>query len=330
MQPELSVIIPFYCVERYFGECLESVAGQTLRDLQVIMVDDGSTDGSGHIAEKYARCDPRFQLIRQRNRGLGAARNTGLQEIRGRYIAFADSDDILAPDAYELLVGVLEESGSDISCGGVQRFNRDGFYPSSLHEGIFDEEVKGTHITRQTKLLGDRTVWNKVYRRSFWDDHGLIFPEHQLEDACVTVPAHVLATSVDIVTGPVYFWRHRDDGPPSITQRLFDLDIIEGRMSQVTTVSEFLATHDAHLKEIYDLVALEHDILILVMALPHVADPAYRQKLMRYTKDFLAGVDPCVMDQLGENERLCYRILQEGSMDEILRFVEEQPRTAFL
>ncbi|MFF4501671.1 glycosyltransferase family 2 protein [Streptomyces sp. NPDC001401] len=330
MQPVLSVIVPFYCVERYFEACLESIAAQTLRDLQVIMVDDGSTDGSVRTAEKFAEQDPRFQLLRQSNRGLGAARNAGLPKAGGRYIAFVDSDDIVAPDAYELLVGSLEASGSDIACGGVQRFNRDGYYPSSLHEGIFDEARSRTHITRQTDLIGDRTVWNKVYRRSFWDDHGLIFPEHQLEDACVTVPAHVLATAVDVVTGPVYFWRQRDDGPPSITQRLFDLDIVEGRVQQLTKVSGFLAEHSAHLKRIYDLVALEHDLFILVMALPHIADASYRIGLLRFMKNFLAGVDPEVFDQLGETHTTCYQIVRNGAMGEVVGFAEEQPRTVFL
>lgn len=330
MQPVLSVIVPFYCVERYFEACLDSIASQTLRDLQVIMVDDGTTDGSVHIAEKLAGQDPRFQLVRQPNRGLGAARNTGLQKADGRYLAFVDSDDIVAPNAYELLVGSLETSGSDIACGGVRRFNRDGYYPSSLHEDIFEEARSGTHITRQANLIGDRTVWNKVYRRSFWNNHGLIFPEHQLEDACVTVPAHVLATAVDVVTGPVYFWRQRDDGPLSITQRLFDLDIIEGRIQQVTKVSGFLAEHSARLKQIYDLVALEHDVFILVMALPHLADPSLRPGLLDFIKNFLANVDPEILDQLAQTETECYRVVRNGTLEEVIDFADAQPRTAFL
>ena len=91
----LSVVVPFYNVERYIEVSLESIAQQTFRDLEVIMVDDGSTDGSTVVAKSFAARDPRFRLVQQRNMGLGPARNTGARHATGQYLAFVDSDDLV-------------------------------------------------------------------------------------------------------------------------------------------------------------------------------------------------------------------------------------------
>ncbi|MEU6347868.1 glycosyltransferase family 2 protein [Streptomyces sp. NPDC047072] len=329
MQPALSVIIPFCNVERYLAACLDSVMKQTFADLEVVLVDDGSTDQSREIAQDYVGKDPRFRLLRQENRGPGAARNRGLREVSGRYLAFVDSDDLLAEDTYDQLVGVLRRTGSDLACGGVHRFNRDRSWPSPLHAGIFDEPRERTHITERRELLGDRTVWNKVYRRSFWERHEFRYPEHVFEDAFVTVPAHVLATAVDVVTGPVYFWRQRDDGPPSITQRSLDADIISGRMKQVRMVSGFLAARDPALKRAYDLAALEHDVLILLTALPE-ADEVRRTDILAFARAFVAGVDEETFAELAGDDAECYRLLRGGRPDDLVRHLRSRPAAEFL
>src|SRR6478736_7892917 len=106
--PRVSVVVPIYNVEHYLRDCLESLATQTFEDLQVVMVDDGSTDGSAAIAQEFAERDPRFTLVSQANGGLSAARNTGIESATGELLAFVDSDDVVAPNAYELLVGTLD------------------------------------------------------------------------------------------------------------------------------------------------------------------------------------------------------------------------------
>ena len=127
---KLSVVVPFFNVEAFIAEALESIAKQTLQDIEVIMVDDGSADGSSVIAKSFAASDPRFKLVQQQNRGLGPARNAGVRHATGRYLAFADSDDLLDLHAYELLVGSLDKTGSDIACGGVRRFRSTGLESS--------------------------------------------------------------------------------------------------------------------------------------------------------------------------------------------------------
>ena len=105
--PKISVIIPVYDTEEFLSRCLDSVLCQTHRDLEVILIDDGSTDASGALCDEYAEKDTRIQVIHQENSGSSAARNTGLEAACGDYIGFVDSDDWLEPDMYAYLLDLL-------------------------------------------------------------------------------------------------------------------------------------------------------------------------------------------------------------------------------
>src|SRR5919198_645962 len=124
--PKLSVVVPIYNVEDYLDECLRSLAAQTFGDFEAVLVDDGSTDDSAAIAQRFADADPRFRVVRQANGGLGSARNTGTAEARGDYLAFLDSDDVLPREAYARLIGALERSGSDFASGNMERLTATG------------------------------------------------------------------------------------------------------------------------------------------------------------------------------------------------------------
>ena len=264
---KLSVVVPFFNVEPYIGAALESIAGQTMADLEVIMVDDGSADGSTAIAKSFTARDPRFRLVQQENQGLGLARNTGIKHATGEYLAFFDSDDLLAPHAYELLVGSLEKTGSDMACGGVRRFSPTGIVPSPMHREAFRATVLRTHVSRYHALMHDWTAWNKVIRRSFWDSCELEFPPGLYEDSPVMVPAHVMATSVDVFRDVVYYYRVRQSGELSISQGSTGLSNNEQRMASVVFVSAFLAARVPELKPVYDRCVFEGDLAIVANAL---------------------------------------------------------------
>jgi CDP-glycerol glycerophosphotransferase len=123
------VIVPFWSVESYIGACLESLQRQHLADLEVILVDDGSPDGSLAVAEEYVARDPRFRLVRQQNAGLGPARNTGVEHATGEYLTFVDSDDVVGLGAYERAVASLGASGSDFLTFRAARFDNLGVRP---------------------------------------------------------------------------------------------------------------------------------------------------------------------------------------------------------
>src|SRR5215218_493209 len=122
LRPAVSVVMPLYNVEAYLADCLDSMLGQDFADFEVLLVDDGSPDGSRAIAQRYVRRDPRVRLLTRPNGGLGAARNTGVRAARGEFLTFVDSDDLLPADALARLVETGRRTGSDIVVGSVERF----------------------------------------------------------------------------------------------------------------------------------------------------------------------------------------------------------------
>ena len=115
--PTLTIIVPVYNVESYVAETLDSLQRQTLKHWEAIIVNDGSTDGSAAIVDRYAKIDRRIQVVHQVNAGLGAARNVGIQHARGKFLTFLDSDDIIPDDAYAAMVESLNKSKSDFAVG---------------------------------------------------------------------------------------------------------------------------------------------------------------------------------------------------------------------
>ena len=113
-QPLVSIIVPVYNAEIYLGPCLERLRSQTWPNLEIILVNDGSTDGSGHLCAAAARADPRIRFLDQPNKGVSAARNAALAMAEGDYLQFSDSDDLLTPDATETLVRAAQSTGADL------------------------------------------------------------------------------------------------------------------------------------------------------------------------------------------------------------------------
>ncbi len=244
-QPRLSVVVPVYNVEAYLAECLDSILAQTYPDLEVVLVDDGSTDGSLQIAQQYVDRHPGFSIVRQANAGLSAARNTGVRQARGEFLAFADSDDAVPPYAYELMVSTLDESGSDFVVGSVlQGVPGDAVEPAWLRP-VHRQRRLGIRADDLPEVISNVFAWSKVFRRAFWDRADLSFPEGvRYEDQVAMTNAYLLADALDVLVRPVYLWRTRSDGS-SITQRRHELADLEDRIltKQMTTaLVEGLAT----------------------------------------------------------------------------------------
>ncbi|QXJ23757.1 bifunctional glycosyltransferase family 2 protein/CDP-glycerol:glycerophosphate glycerophosphotransferase [Actinomadura graeca] len=321
MSPKLSVVVPFHNTEDYFQECLESLAGQTFRDLEVVMVDDGSTDNGAVIAKDACGRDPRFRLITRDNEGPGPARNAGVREATGTYLAFADADDVVERDAYARLVGSLERTGSDFACGNVERLDGDRSWQSVLHAGLFTEYRARTHVSSHPLLIRDRTSWNKVYRRAFWEKAELSFPSGFYEDPPVMARAHALADSVDVLKETVYYWRKR---PGSITEDRYGWDNISQRMRSVAALRAGLADFAPHLLAAFDEHALiDVDLRVLLDALPRT-DEAHREALVETGAVLAEKVGPRVLKRFPSLMRLqlhllCRRMTPE--LLEVLRFV---------
>ena len=178
---QVSVIIPVYNIERHLRQCLDSVTGQTLTELEIICVDDGSTDGSHEILADYAQRDGRFQIITQPNTGPGVARNTGMDRATGEYLIFLDSDDWFEPDFLERMVAKAKETGADVTICRTVEFDTDtgAELPSEwmlkeryLPKETFAPEEMAEHIFQFTYGW----PWDKLYRAEMVRRAGLFYP----------------------------------------------------------------------------------------------------------------------------------------------------------
>ena len=177
--PLVSVIIPVYNVEPYLREALDSVLSQTYDNLEIILIDDGSTDGSGDICDEYALHDSHIRVIHQNNKGLSAARNAGLDVISGDYIVFLDSDDVYLPEYVSYLKEILVKEDADIVECKLKTFRNGESYANN--ESITDQSTEYRTFNRIEALHAlvhdDISVvaTNKLYKRKLWDD--IRFPE---------------------------------------------------------------------------------------------------------------------------------------------------------
>ncbi|MGW5068192.1 CDP-glycerol glycerophosphotransferase family protein [Streptomyces cyaneofuscatus] len=317
--PLLSVVIPVHNVEDYLEDCLRSVADQSLDAIEVVMVDDGSTDGSGRIAAAFAARDGRFRLVRQENAGLSAARNTGVRHTTPTvpYLAFADSDDFVVHDAYERMVASLESTGSDLVTGNVWRLTGQGRQQAWQYRWLTASRPR-THITRDPRLLADRVAWNKVFRRSFWDGHAFTFPEGKLyEDTPVMIPAHYLAGAVDVLHEHVYYWRVREG---SITRRRTDVTGVRDRIAACEQVSAFLGEGGhggAERRRAYDASCLRDDFGYFLDGLPMGGD-AYRTAFLEGAGAFVDRAGDGALEGLPAELRIKWRLVRERRLEELL------------
>ncbi|MFJ9826128.1 CDP-glycerol glycerophosphotransferase family protein [Streptomyces sp. NPDC101160] len=332
MPPRLSVVVPVYNVELFLDECLQSIVDQTFTDWEAVVVDDGSKDGSLAIARRWAEKDERIRVVAQENKGLGPARNTGAAHLTEgtEFVTFVDSDDIVVADAYERMIAKLDETGSDFVSGNVCQLKAGEISPSPLHHKGLAEDRDRTHITRDKSLVYDRTAWNKVFRRSFWDKHAFEFPGILYEDAPVTLPAHFLATGVDVLAEPVYLWRQRTGGAPSITQRRTEPVNVRDRMRSCDMVSRFLASQPgeeyAEHKRWYDQIFISNE-LPLYMGVLDEGGAEFREEFLNGAGDFLSRIDPEVFGQLDVSLRLKCHLIREGRLEELLDLITFERET---
>ena len=323
--PALSVVVPVYNVEEFLEPCLDSIAAQTFDDLEVVMVNDGSTDASPQIAEAYAERDARFKLVHRPNGGLSAARNTGVPHATGDYLAFVDSDDVLLPDAYEKMVGSLEKTGSDFATGNVLRLTEGETQPARFLRKTFRETRQRTHITKFRPLLADRTAWNKVFRRSFWDANGLKFPEGRInEDIPVILPLHFSARAVDVISDPVYLWRFRKTGELSITERRIETRALLHRVQAVSDVHDWLTEHGPRkARRWYDETLVRDDLKYHLNVLDQ-ADDEYIQLFLDKVNELLDRADDRIYAPLPAIERLKWHLVRRRLVPELVEVIRFQ------
>jgi CDP-glycerol glycerophosphotransferase len=209
----LSIIVPCYQVEDFLDECLVSLRFQLYREVEIIVVDDGSPDRSREIARHHARRDLRVRVVTRENGGLSAARNTGIEHARGEFLTFVDSDDVVSLYAYTSAIKALRESGSDFVVSCYDRLENKKRVPAGVWiRAVHARKRLGVDLDSFPEAMVNAVAWSKTYRREFWDRAGLRFPEGKIyEDQPVSAAAFARARSFDVVPNISVSWRIRND-----------------------------------------------------------------------------------------------------------------------
>lgn len=217
----ISVIVPVYNIEAYLASCLDSILNQTYKNLEIILIDDGSTDSSGKICDDYAQKDSRIVVFHQQNSGVSRARNHGIIEATGEYVSFVDGDDIIAPEMYEVLYNNMKCYSADISSCGIAQRQIDGevttladnslrfFNKQELIKGFFD-----TPIIKET-MYGP---CHKLFRTSFVKQHKFDVNYAIAEDLLFMFGCIEQSSKVVLDNRPMYFYLKR---PGSATTSMF-------------------------------------------------------------------------------------------------------------
>ena len=207
----ISVVVPVYNVEEKLGVCVDSLVNQTYKNLEIILVDDGSTDNSGQLCEEHAKTDARIKVVHQKNQGLSGARNTGIDNATGKYIFFLDSDDYLTYDALEKLLDQLHRCNADVAaCGFAHVY--DGDKPemrfTNPNPGMWSGRESVIQMMRNNNICS--VAWNKLYKAELWD--GIRFPVGRLhEDEATTYKILYRAKLVTYIPECLHKYYQRDN-----------------------------------------------------------------------------------------------------------------------
>lgn len=287
----VSIIIPVYGVEKYLKQCLESVVKQTYRNLEILIIDDESPDGSGAIADRYSEEDSRIRVFHIRNRGAAGARNVGLDNCNGEYVMFVDSDDWLECNTVEILLESIKKNNSDIvQCSYYDEFT-DKSVPHVLSNNnvgiISGQDFAEDMLTNWEDIL----LWNKLFTTSVLE--GVRLEEgHCIDDEFFTYKAVIRSKTIGIINNCLYHYRNRKSSAMKNTekhrQRLNDqIDFVIKRYEPLCYAFPQLKNK-----------ILQHVLFVLMEVMKNSADyvdtfSRAKKELMKYGRSaiFNSGID---------------------------------------
>lgn len=248
MNDLISVIVPVYKVEKYLTKCIDSIINQTYKNLQIILVDDGSPDNCGKICDSYAKKDKRIRVIHKKNGGLSDARNAGIESAKGEYLAFIDSDDYIAPDMLEKLHKALTDADADMSICSFKYIWEDA--------SMTDEELNNSSPIKNEVLYGrdilcnkmnDKggwywvVAWNKLYRKELFND--VCYPNNKIhEDEFVIHKILFKCDKVVCIEDMLYYYFQRQSSIMNEKYSIKRLDAVEALLDRV----EFMIEHQCY------------------------------------------------------------------------------------
>lgn len=323
----LSVVVPVYGVEKYVRGAIRSLLDQEYRPLEIIVVDDESPDGSIRIVNSIRWRNPAVRVIRQKNAGLGAARNTGAEHARGEYLMFFDSDDKVTPWAFTSAIESLEQSGSDFAVAPYDRLAGTKVRPAGhwIYQA-HERDRMGTTLAKHPEILVNMTAWSKIYRRSFWNKHSFSFPTGVLyEDQAVSTRAYATAEKFDILAKTGVLWRIRGDRS-SISQQytsarnIRDHDLAARQSLEALTSLELEEARELRIRQL-----LANDYAHPLPGLADFDDEAWDafRGALRHLVDQAKGID---WQAISARNRVMYDLILADRRDAAIRFLELRGR----
>lgn len=213
--PELSIIVPIYNVEKYLERCIKSILNQTYNNFELILVNDGSTDGSGIICEKYSGFDHRIRVIHKNNGGVSSARNMGIDNANGKYIGFIDPDDYINKYMYEILISIINRNGSDMVISDYYKIDEDNIDDKTLNmpiniDNLEVHSINGDEAIDKLFDCGEKFIfaWNKLYKSCLFDK--LRYEEGKIyEDEFIAHRILYKCKYISVVDEKLYFYVQR-------------------------------------------------------------------------------------------------------------------------
>lgn len=216
-KPKVSIIVPIYNVEKYLNECIDSILNQTLQEIEVILIDDGSPDNCGKIIDEYAKKDPRVIPIHQKNSGYSAAVNKGIDLAKGKYIGIIESDDFIEPNMYESLYNDAKKNNTDITKGlfyfynpTLSKVNQNKVYANPNGIDLRLAPNHAFHVTEWPRIIGfHASIWSSIYRADFVKE--IKIPETagaSYQDFPFMIEAMCKAKLISVVKKPFVHWRN--------------------------------------------------------------------------------------------------------------------------
>ena len=319
MDKKTTVIVPVYNVQNYLLECLESIIAQTEENLEILCVNDGSTDNSREILAEFSRRDERIKILDKPNGGLSDARNFALDRAAGDYIACVDSDDRIHPDMIAHLRRALEETGSDIAVSDMEYFYEDGTAKQSDGGRFTCTSVRETPAL----IAINNSACNKLFRRELFAD--IRFPKGKFYEDLAVIPILLYrAGKVVKVDEPLYAYRQRQGSiAHSSDPRIFDIyDALDGIVNYVKAHGnepEVLAA----LKSLY----IVHGLDLTTLRIRDFSDRSIRADYLRKNMARLRqsypdyDKDPA-LKQASFKKKVIYHLLKTGRMEQVLKLYD--------
>lgn len=211
---KISVILPIYNVEKFLKQSVESVLNQTYKNLEIILVDDGTKDSSDKMCDDYAKKDSRIKVIHKENGGLSSARNAGLDIATGKYVMFLDADDFFEPNSCEVLYNEIEKRQADYVVGNYIHVTHDGIkWENPLFDpNLYDNFKLSITDYQKSFFVMNSVVWNKIFRRDFIEQNKLRFiPKALAEDAIFSTYCYVHTDNAYFINDVVYNYRQNEE-----------------------------------------------------------------------------------------------------------------------